>query len=241
MRITVAGAGYVGFANAVMLAQRHEVRVFDIDELRVATINAGGTPIADADIEALLKADQRLATPTLNLRASSDAAWAFADASLVLIATPTDYDPQSNRFDTTSVEAVVAQARHHAPSATIVIRSTLPIGYSAQVAAECRAATGAVVLHAPEFLREGSALDDSRHPSRLVIGADLGDERALVVAREVGELLLAAAAPPVAAPAPATAPAAAAPPAPAPAAATLETAAPPAPAPAAPAPATAPA
>jgi UDPglucose 6-dehydrogenase len=190
MKVTIVGAGYVGFANAVMLARQHAVRVLDIDQARVATINDGNSPIADADITALLASNAE----ALDLVATVDAAWAFADTQLIFISTPTDYDSQSNRFDTSSVEAVIDQARQYAPAATIVIRSTIPIGYSVRLAAQCRDATGAIVLHVPEFLREGSALHDSLHPSRIVIGTDLSDTVALAAGREVGELLSSAAA-----------------------------------------------
>lgn len=161
MKIAVAGIGYVGLSLSVLLAQRHEVCAFDVSEARVAALNARRSPIEDPDIAAYL------AEKTLSLRATSDPASAFAGADFIVVATPTSYDPRTNRFDTSSVEAVVAEAQARAPGATIVIKSTIPVGYTEDL----RARTGDPgILFSPEFLREGRALWDNLHPSRIVVG-----------------------------------------------------------------------
>jgi UDPglucose 6-dehydrogenase len=163
MKIAVAGIGYVGLSLSVLLAQRYEVVALDISAERVALLNARRAPIADPDIEAYL------AEKTLNLRATTDPAEAFAGAEFIIIATPTSYDPHTNRFDTSSVEAVVAGAQAHAPEATVVIKSTIPVGYTDDL----RARSGLQRLFfSPEFLREGRALWDNLHPSRIVVGGD---------------------------------------------------------------------
>ncbi len=161
-KILVVGAGYVGLSNAVLLARRHSVTLYDIDAKKVEKINAGTSPIVDADIEAAL------AGGSLKLAATTNADEAFAKADLILIATPTDYDPQNDCFDTSTVEKVAAAARKRLPGATVVIRSTVPVGFTA--AMQKRHNEG-IVLFAPEFLSEGSALYDCYHPSRIVVGA----------------------------------------------------------------------
>lgn len=161
MKIAVAGAGYVGLAHAVLLAQRHEVVALDIDAARVAQINRRECPIADVDLA------QYLRSQPLNLRATLDAQDACAGADYVIVATPTDYDPQTNCFDTRSVEAVVRQVLAINPRAAIVIKSTVPVGYTARM----RAALGCPqLMFSPEFLREGRALHDNLYPSRIVVG-----------------------------------------------------------------------
>ena len=124
MKIAVAGIGYVGLSLSVLLAQRHAVTALDISEDRVARLNAGEAPIADPEIEAYL------AEKSLDLRATTDPAVAFDGVRFIVVATPTSYDPQTNRFDTSSVEAVIENALRLAPEATIVIKSTIPVGYT---------------------------------------------------------------------------------------------------------------
>ena len=161
MKIAVAGLGYVGLSLAVLLAQRHAVAALDVAPTRVDAVNARQSPIEDAEISEFLSAR------TLDLTATLDAAQALAGAEYVIVATPTNYDPRHNHFDTSSVEQVIALARRHAPDATIVVKSTVPVGFTDRMRAEH--GTGAI-LFSPEFLREGRALWDNLHPSRIVVG-----------------------------------------------------------------------
>ncbi|MCO5301518.1 MAG: nucleotide sugar dehydrogenase, partial [Candidatus Nanopelagicales bacterium] len=161
MKIAVAGMGYVGLSNAVLLAQRHEVVALDIDADRVDAINARRSPIEDPDIE------EFLAGRSLNLRATADPQDAYSGARFVIVATPTDYDPVANFFDTSSVEAVIDQVRRIEPDATIVIKSTIPVGFTDRVSEQLQVDN---IVFAPEFLREGKALHDNLHPSRIVVG-----------------------------------------------------------------------
>lgn len=159
--IAVAGLGYVGLSNAVLLAQSHEVRALDIDAHRAAQVNARTSPIEDTEIS------EFLAGKDLSLTATTDPATALAGAEFVVIATPTNYDPSSNRFDTSTVEAVIGDARRLAPEATIVVKSTVPVGFVTRMRAE----TGYDgIIFSPEFLREGRALHDNLYPSRIVVG-----------------------------------------------------------------------
>lgn len=161
MKIAVAGIGYVGLSNAVLLAQNHEVVTLDIDATRVAQVNSGQSPIADPELE------EFLATRDLQLSATANGAVAYAGADYVVVATPTNYDAQSNYFDTSSVEAVVREVMQINPKATIVIKSTIPVGY----VRDLRARLGTEqVIFSPEFLREGRALYDNLHPSRIILG-----------------------------------------------------------------------
>ena len=161
MKIAVVGTGYVGLANAVLLAQHNEVVALDINAERVAMINRGEPTVEDAELEQFLK------ERTLHLVATMDSAQAYRDANFIIVATPTDYDPDNNYFDTSGVEAVVAEASRLNPSATIVIKSTIPVGFTRQL----REQSGLEdIIFSPEFLREGKALYDNLHPSRIVVG-----------------------------------------------------------------------
>jgi UDPglucose 6-dehydrogenase len=161
MEIAVVGLGYVGLSSAVLLSQAHAVRALDVSADRVDAVNARRSPIVDPDIETFLSTKQ------LSLAATTDPAAAYDGAEIVVVATPTSYDPRTNAFDTSSVEAVVADAQARAPDATVIIKSTVPVGFTAGLRAE----TGHRHLYfSPEFLREGSALRDNLHPSRIVVG-----------------------------------------------------------------------
>lgn len=160
-KIAVVGTGYVGISNAVLLAQRNTVVALDIDARKVDLINAKTSPIADPEIE------DYLANKTLNLVATTDRDLAYSDADFVIVATPTDYDPDTNYFNTTTVERVIADALKLAPQALIVIKSTIPVGFTERMRAE----TGSDnIVFSPEFLREGRALYDNLHPSRIIVG-----------------------------------------------------------------------
>lgn len=161
MKIAVAGIGYVGLSNAILLAQNHEVVAFDLDAQRVEQLNAGRSPIADPEIERFLT------ERTLRLRATTNPQQAYLGADIVIVATPTNYDPLSNHFDTASVEAVIRQAAAVQPGALIVIKSTIPVGFVQDFRAESGLTN---VIFSPEFLREGRALHDNLHPSRIVVG-----------------------------------------------------------------------
>ena len=159
--ICVVGTSYVGLSLAVLLAERHDVVAFDIDERRLELIGAGRSPIADPDIEA------RLAGGALRLSVTADKHKAYAGADFVVVATPTSYDERTNCFDTSSVEQVVGDVRAINPEATAVIKSTVPVGFTA--ALRERLGTENIIF-SPEFLREGRALHDNLHPSRIIVG-----------------------------------------------------------------------
>ncbi|MCX6399607.1 MAG: nucleotide sugar dehydrogenase [Propionibacteriales bacterium] len=163
MKITVVGAGYVGLSNAVLLSRFNDVTVLDVDARRVAAVNEGRSPIVDVELE------EYLAKGGLSLHATRDREAAYADASYVVVATPTNYDPETNYFDTSTVERVTADALAVNPAATVVIKSTVPVGYTNTLRDQH---PGASILFSPEFLREGRALHDNLHPSRIVIGSD---------------------------------------------------------------------
>ncbi|VDS07039.1 UDP-glucose 6-dehydrogenase [Paracoccus haematequi] len=161
MKIAIVGLGYVGLSNAVLLAQHSTVVALDIDKARVDAVNARNSPIEDAEISRFF------AERDLDLTATSDARQALVGADFVIVATPTNYDPRTNSFDTSSVEAVIALARQHAPATPIIVKSTVPVGFTSRM----RAATGFDgIIFSPEFLREGLALHDNLHPSRIVVG-----------------------------------------------------------------------
>ena len=171
MKIAIFGLGYVGLSNAVLLAQHNEVMAVDISAERVAMLNDRKSPIIDAELE------EFLANRPLMLKATLDAKEALAGADYVLVATPTNYDVDTNKFDTSTVEDVVRTATEHAPEATIVIKSTIPVGFVKDIRA--RLGTDQVIF-SPEFLREGRALWDNLHPSRIIVGEQ--SERARIFA-----------------------------------------------------------
>tara|TARA_R110002020_G_scaffold80747_3_gene201214 strand:- start:17491 stop:18657 length:1167 start_codon:yes stop_codon:yes gene_type:complete len=161
MKIAVAGLGYVGLSNAVLLAQNHDVAAVDISDVRVQAVNGRQCPIVDAELE------DHLARHDLRLSATTDGTAAYADADYVVIATPTNYDAKTNHFDTSSVEAVIDEVIAVNPRATIVIKSTIPVGYVQHIRREKETDQ---VIFSPEFLREGRALYDNLHPSRIIVG-----------------------------------------------------------------------
>lgn len=160
-KIVVVGLGYVGLSNAALLAQRHQVIAVDTNAARVAMVSAGRCPIIDPELEAFLS------NRSLHLTATTDLIPALGGAEIVTIATPTDYDPQTNFFDTSSVESVAVDISAHAPDATIVIKSTIPVGF---VDALRKRTGNPNILFSPEFLREGRALYDNLYPSRIIVG-----------------------------------------------------------------------
>ena len=180
MKIAVAGTGYVGLSLAVLLARNHEVTAVDIVPERVEMINNRKSPIADREIESYL------ATKKLDLTATTDGASAYRDAELVIISTPTNYDPSKNYFDTSSIESVIEQVIKVNPAATMVIKSTVPVGYTEKI----RQSSGCDhILFSPEFLREGQALYDNLYPSRIIVGVPTNDQRLCKEAQRFAGLL----------------------------------------------------
>jgi len=180
LKIAIAGAGYVGLSLAVLLAQRHEVSLLDVLPDKIDRINARESPIQDKYIE------DYLTNRKLHLTAMTDAQTAYFGADFVIVATPTNYDPKQNFFDTSSVETVAAQAMRCSPEAVIVVKSTVPVGFTRTLRERT---DGGNILFSPEFLREGRALYDNLYPSRIVVGTDLADGLLTAAARRFGDLL----------------------------------------------------
>lgn len=179
-KIAIAGTGYVGLSNAILLSQHNEVYAVDIIEEKVNLINSGKSPIVDREIQ------EYLATKDLNLTATTDAKLAYENADFVIISTPTNYDPKMNYFDTSSVEAVIKLVLEYNPNATMIIKSTVPVGYTLSVREKFNTEN---IIFSPEFLREGRALYDNLYPSRIIVGAPLEDERLVQAAHTFANLL----------------------------------------------------
>jgi len=180
MKITVAGTGYVGLSLAVLLAQHHEVYAVNNTQWKCDLINSGKSPIQDDEIE------EYLANKPLRLTATTDRELAYKDAEMVIIATPTNYDTKNNFFDTSCVEDVIETVRKYNPDVLLVIKSTIPVGYTESVREKYNDKN---IIFSPEFLRESKALYDNLHPSRIVVGTDLKDEKLVEAAHTFAGLL----------------------------------------------------
>lgn len=180
MKIAIAGTGYVGLSNAILLAQNNEVTAVDIVESKVEMINNKISPIADKEIE------DYLANKELNLTATTDSKSAYENADFVIVSTPTNYDDEKHFFDTSSVENVIELVIKYNPNAVIIIKSTIPVGYTKEVIKKYGFKN---ILFSPEFLREGKALYDNLYPSRIIVGADLSNEKLKNAAVTFAELL----------------------------------------------------
>lgn len=191
MKIAVAGTGYVGLSVALLLSQHNEVHALDIVPEKVELLNNGKSPIVDSEITAFLDADRSGERP-LDFQATLDPEQAYTGADYAVIATPTNYDAQKNYFDTSSVEAAIEAIRKYDQTAWIVIKSTIPVGYTQQIRERFHDDR---ILFSPEFLREGHALYDNLHPSRIVVGAPQDDAEAVQAAHTFVDLLAHGAAP----------------------------------------------
>lgn len=180
MRIAVAGTGYVGLANAILLSQHNEVKAVDIDPSKVESINRRESPIEDKEIKEYLQKEE------LHLTATTNAEEAYREAELIVIATPTNYDSEMNRFDTSSVEAVLDLICKVNTDASIVIKSTVPVGYTSSVREKY---SDLRIIFSPEFLREGKALYDNLYPSRIIVGYAKDDEQSYIDAKTFADLL----------------------------------------------------
>ena len=180
MKIAVAGTGYVGLSNSILLSQHNEVYAVDIIPEKVEMINNKKSPIVDTEIE------EYLATKKLNLTATTDSEEAYKGADFVIISTPTNYDPKKNYFDTSSVESVIELVMKINPEAIMVVKSTVPVGYTLSVRERYHCDN---IIFSPEFLREGRALYDNLYPSRIIVGAPLEDERLVKAAHTFAGLL----------------------------------------------------
>lgn len=161
MNITVVGSGYVGLSNALLLAQKNNVTIFDIDEHRVTLLKQRKSPIVDQEI------DKFLDDPSIEYKVTSDLNVAYKSAKIVIIATPTNYDPEADYFDTSSVELVLNDIVEHNPDAISIIKSTVPIGFTTKIKSQLNSDN---IIFSPEFLREGKALQDNLYPSRIIVG-----------------------------------------------------------------------
>ena len=180
MKIAIVGTGYVGLSNAVILAQHHEVVALDIDPVRVDQVNDRVSPVEDPELEDYLQ------NRPLDLKATLDHELAYFGADFVVVATPTDYDTGTHYFDTSTVEKVISQILEIDRDTPIVIKSTVPVGFTERMRREY---PGATIIFSPEFLREGRALHDNLHPSRIVIGASIRSGAAVALGRRFAELL----------------------------------------------------
>ena len=180
MKIAVAGTGYVGLSIATLLAQHHHVTAVDIVPEKVELINNNKAPIHDDYIE------KYLVEKELNLVATLDAEAAYKDADFVVIAAPTNYDSKKNFFDTSAVEAVIKLVMQYNPNAIMVIKSTIPVGYTASIREKMGSKN---IIFSPEFLRESKALYDNLYPSRIIVGTDTEDERLVEAAKTFAKLL----------------------------------------------------
>lgn len=180
MKIAVAGTGYVGLSIATLLSQNNEVVAVDIIPEKVELINNKKSPIVDKEIE------EYLATKDLDLHATTDAISAYKDAEFVIISTPTNYDPVKNYFDTSSVESVIEQVKAVNPDAVMIVKSTVPVGFTEGVRKQFGSDN---ILFSPEFLREGKALYDNLYPSRIIVGVPMDDERLKKAAKVFAQLL----------------------------------------------------
>lgn len=180
LKIAVAGTGYVGLSNSILLAQHNTVYAVDIVPEKVELINEGKSPIADSEIE------ECLSSRNLDLTATTNAEEAYSNADFVIISTPTNYDDKRHFFDTSSVEAVIKLVLEYNPNAIIVIKSTVPVGYTKSVRKKFNCDN---IIFSPEFLREGKALYDNLYPSRIIVGTDLKDEHLKKSAETFAELL----------------------------------------------------
>ena len=187
MKIAVAGTGYVGLSVALLLSQHNKVHALDIIPEKVELLNSGKSPIVDPVITDFLEKNTSGERP-LDFHATIDAQEAYTDVDFAVIATPTNYDEKKNYFDTSSVEAAIAAVRQHSPHAWIVIKSTIPVGYTQQLRENL---DDDHILFSPEFLREGHALYDNLHPSRIVVGAPQNDAES-IQARSSASILTAA-------------------------------------------------
>jgi UDPglucose 6-dehydrogenase len=180
MKISIAGIGYVGLANAILLAQYNEVCAVDLIAEKVDSINRKVSPLADAEVE------EYLAHKSLNLKATTDAQNAYKNADFVVISTPTNYDPVKNYFDTSTVEAVIRQVIAVAPDAVMVIKSTVPVGFTMSIREKFGSEN---IIFSPEFLREGRALYDNLYPSRIIVGVSMQNEHLVQAAQTFARLL----------------------------------------------------
>ena len=180
MVISIAGTGYVGLSNAIILAQHNKVFAVDIIPEKVEMINNKKSPISDKEIE------EYLANAKLDLTATTDGESAYKQSDIVVISTPTNYDEEKNYFDTSSVEAVIEQVLRVNPGAVMVVKSTVPVGYTMSVREKYNTEN---IIFSPEFLREGKALYDNLYPSRIIVGAPEGNEKITAAAHKFAELL----------------------------------------------------
>lgn len=182
MKIAIAGTGYVGLSNAVLLSQNNTVYAVDVIKEKVDLINQGKSPIVDPEIEEYLESD----THKLDLTATTDAKMAYENADYVIISTPTNYDSEKNYFDTSSVETVIDLVMEYNPNAIMVIKSTIPVGFTKMIREKKNCNN---IIFSPEFLRESRALYDNLYPSRIIVGTDLDDERLVEAANRFAGLL----------------------------------------------------